>query len=50
MHRYQIGDVVTTVENRQAEVIELLTIDEAGIWYRVQTDLGWAIWGDEVLK
>jgi hypothetical protein len=51
-HRYNVGDEVTTVTGIKAKVLELVPILDG--WgkanYRVETEVGKAVWADDALK
>ena len=50
-HKHAIGDTITTTTGKSAQVVELLPPDEGSDVprYRVKTDIGHAVWGEDVL-
>lgn len=50
-HRYKVDDEVTTVTGAKGKVLELLPApgDDGEPYYKVQTEVGKATWGDHTL-
>lgn len=50
-HKHAIGDTITTQTGKSAQVVELLEPVEGTDVprYRVKTDLGHAVWGEDTL-
>lgn len=50
-HRYKVDDEVTTVTGAKGKVLELVPVpgDDGEPYYKVQTEVGKATWGDHTL-